>query len=198
MPVSLRRTAVGRGGRYLPGWLRMVRPDRLPRILCRESGSQCARIPDPIRHLRAELRPGERAHVFRSRRVHRRSAEEQPARRGALHAALPLLLCMAQAWRLPTPDEREGSRHAALGAEVQSVRSLLQGPHQAGYERTEAVLRRSFRGVLPRKACLVMAAENDEAPAKPLALAILTDLHFWVPFIVLLFGIGVLVVCARN
>jgi hypothetical protein len=43
-----------------------------------------------------------------------------------------------------------------------------------------------------------MAAENDEAPAKPLALAILTDLHFWVPFIVLLFGIGVLVVCARN
>ena len=43
-----------------------------------------------------------------------------------------------------------------------------------------------------------MAAENDEAPAKPLALAILTDLHFWVPFVVLLFGIAVLVVCARN
>lgn len=43
-----------------------------------------------------------------------------------------------------------------------------------------------------------MAAENNEAPARPLALAILTDLHFWVPFIVLLFGLGVLVVCARN
>jgi hypothetical protein len=43
-----------------------------------------------------------------------------------------------------------------------------------------------------------MAAENDELRAKPLALAILTDLHFWVPFIVLLFGIGVLVICARN
>jgi hypothetical protein len=41
-----------------------------------------------------------------------------------------------------------------------------------------------------------MPAENDAAP-KPLALAILTDLHFWVPFVVLLLGIAVLVVCAR-
>jgi hypothetical protein len=41
-------------------------------------------------------------------------------------------------------------------------------------------------------------AQSDEAPAKPLVVAILTDLHFWVPFVVLLFGIGVLVVCARN
>jgi hypothetical protein len=44
----------------------------------------------------------------------------------------------------------------------------------------------------------VTGAENAPAPAKPLALAILTDLHFWVPFVVLLLGIGVLVVCARN
>jgi hypothetical protein len=43
-----------------------------------------------------------------------------------------------------------------------------------------------------------MSAQREEVPAKPLALAILTDLHFWVPFVVLLFGIGVLVVCARN
>jgi hypothetical protein len=43
-----------------------------------------------------------------------------------------------------------------------------------------------------------MSAQNEEAPAKPLAIAILTDLHFWVPFVVLLFGISVLVVCARN
>jgi hypothetical protein len=43
-----------------------------------------------------------------------------------------------------------------------------------------------------------VAAEDDEAPAKPLALAILTDFHFWVPFVMLLLGIGVLVVCARN
>jgi hypothetical protein len=43
-----------------------------------------------------------------------------------------------------------------------------------------------------------MSEQNDETPAKSLALAILTDLHFWVPFVVLLFGIGVLVVCARN
>jgi hypothetical protein len=43
-----------------------------------------------------------------------------------------------------------------------------------------------------------MAAESEGESAKPLALAILTDLHFWVPFVVLLVGIGVLVVCARN
>jgi hypothetical protein len=43
-----------------------------------------------------------------------------------------------------------------------------------------------------------MAAENDEAPAKPLALAILTDLHFVVPCVRPLVGSGVLVVCARN
>jgi hypothetical protein len=43
-----------------------------------------------------------------------------------------------------------------------------------------------------------VAAPNGETPAKPLAFAILTDLHFWVPFVVLLFGIGVLVVCAHN
>jgi hypothetical protein len=43
-----------------------------------------------------------------------------------------------------------------------------------------------------------MPAENDRAPARPLSLAILTDLHFWVPFVVLLLGLGVLVICARN
>jgi hypothetical protein len=43
-----------------------------------------------------------------------------------------------------------------------------------------------------------MLSDKDGAPARPLALAILTDLHFWVPFVVLLFGIGVLVVCAHS
>jgi hypothetical protein len=43
-----------------------------------------------------------------------------------------------------------------------------------------------------------MPAENEGTPARPLALAILTDLHFWVPFVVLLLGLGVLVICARN
>lgn len=28
--------------------------------------------------------------------------------------------------------------------------------------------------------------------------AVLTDLHFWVPFLVLLFGLAVLVICARD
>lgn len=39
---------------------------------------------------------------------------------------------------------------------------------------------------------------HDDAPAKPLALAVVTDIHFWVPFVVLLLGIGVLAVCARS
>ena len=43
-----------------------------------------------------------------------------------------------------------------------------------------------------------MPAQNDEAPTKPLALAILTDFPFWVPFVVLMLGLGVLVVCASN
>jgi hypothetical protein len=43
-----------------------------------------------------------------------------------------------------------------------------------------------------------MQAGNDDAPARPLALAILTDLHFWVPFVVLLLGICVLVLCTRS
>jgi hypothetical protein len=44
----------------------------------------------------------------------------------------------------------------------------------------------------------VSAPENNEAPAKPLALAVLTDIHFWVPFAVLLVGIAVLAVCAQS
>jgi hypothetical protein len=44
----------------------------------------------------------------------------------------------------------------------------------------------------------VSTLENDEASAKPLALAILTDIHFWVPFVVLVLGIAVLAVCAQS
>src|ERR1700761_4480472 len=98
-------------------------------------------MPDQIRHLRAKLWARERAHVLRTRRLYWRGAEEQPTGRGALHAALPLLLCMAQARRLPAPDEREGPRHAAVGAEVQSIRPVFEGPHQARYEGAEALLR---------------------------------------------------------
>ena len=42
------------------------------------------------------------------------------------------------------------------------------------------------------------APKQNEAPAKPLALAILTDIHFWVPFAVLLVGIAVLAICAQS
>jgi hypothetical protein len=44
----------------------------------------------------------------------------------------------------------------------------------------------------------VSASEDNEAPAKPLALAILTDIHFWVPFVVLLLGLAVLAICAQS
>lgn len=39
---------------------------------------------------------------------------------------------------------------------------------------------------------------NHEAENRPLFAAILTDIHFWVPFAVLLLGIGVLAICARS
>jgi len=42
-----------------------------------------------------------------------------------------------------------------------------------------------------------MSEERDAIPQKPLTHAILTDVHFWVPFGVLLFGVVVLVICAR-
>ncbi len=41
--------------------------------------------------------------------------------------------------------------------------------------------------------------QHEETPARrPLPLAILSDLQFWVPFVVLLLGIAVLVFCARS
>ena len=43
-----------------------------------------------------------------------------------------------------------------------------------------------------------MSDPHEDTPAKPLALAVLTDLHFWVPFLVLLLGISVLVFCTRT
>jgi hypothetical protein len=43
-----------------------------------------------------------------------------------------------------------------------------------------------------------MTADHETAGRRPLLAAILTDIHFWVPFLVLLFGIVVLVICARS
>lgn len=43
-----------------------------------------------------------------------------------------------------------------------------------------------------------MMPEDESIRPKPLLSAILTDVHFWVPFVVLLLGIGVLAVCARS
>ena len=63
------------------------------------------------------------------------------------------------------------------------VRSLLQGPHQAGLEGAEALLRRALRRVLPRKAGLVVAAEKDEAPGKAAGARHPDRFHFWVPFV---------------
>jgi hypothetical protein len=42
-----------------------------------------------------------------------------------------------------------------------------------------------------------MAEEGSSTPKKALARSVLTDVHFWVPFIVLIIGVTVLVICAR-
>lgn len=43
-----------------------------------------------------------------------------------------------------------------------------------------------------------MIADHKDSTDRPLLAAILTDVHFWVPFVVLLVGIGVLAICARS
>lgn len=41
-------------------------------------------------------------------------------------------------------------------------------------------------------------ADQQNVPSRSLLACILTDVHFWVPFVVLLLGIGVLAVCAKS
>jgi hypothetical protein len=43
-----------------------------------------------------------------------------------------------------------------------------------------------------------MMADRESAADRPLLAAVLTDIHFWVPFVVLLIGIAVLAICARS
>ena len=88
VPVPVWRAAVGRGGRYVSGGVRVVEGHRVPGVLRQEPGPQRARVSDEVRHLRAELRAGERAHVIRARRLHRRSDE-------ALHAGRSRSTCCA-------------------------------------------------------------------------------------------------------
>jgi hypothetical protein len=40
-------------------------------------------------------------------------------------------------------------------------------------------------------------AEEGSTPKKAMTRSVLTDIHFWVPFIVLVLGVTVLVICAR-
>src|SRR2546425_1064777 len=75
------------------------------RILQWQSRCACAGVPDEIRHLRAELRFGKCSHVLRARWLHRGNHEAVSTRRSALHASLPLVLCVASARRLHTLDE---------------------------------------------------------------------------------------------
>ena len=42
-----------------------------------------------------------------------------------------------------------------------------------------------------------MTADHEGPKDRPLLAAVMTDIHFWVPFIVLLFGIAVLAICAK-
>jgi hypothetical protein len=42
-----------------------------------------------------------------------------------------------------------------------------------------------------------MTQADGSTPKKAVTRSVLTDVHFWVPFIVLVLGVTVLVICAR-
>ena len=63
----------------------------------------------------------------------------------ALHAALPLVLPVAQGRRVHAADQRHRSRDAQVGAGVQPVRPVLEGRSATQSGRVDAVLQRSCR-----------------------------------------------------
>ena len=100
---------------------------RLPGVLRRESRSRASGLLDAVRDLRAALRARQHPHVVGTRRVHLPRRQGLPPRRGALRAALPLVLPVAQGRRLRSPRDRSGSRDAQMGEGVQPVQPVLEG-----------------------------------------------------------------------
>jgi len=114
------------GGRHVSGRLRVQRPDRLPRVLRRQSGSPRSPAAIPLRRLRSRMRPAKRPPVLGARRVSLPRHEGPFAGAGALYDALSLLLPLAPRGGIRVPARRPRPPDASLGAEVQPVRSLFE------------------------------------------------------------------------
>ena len=93
------------------------------------------------RHLLAGLRPGQHPPVLGPRRVRLPRRQGPAAHRGAVRAAVPLVLPVAQGRRLQPPRQRHRSRDDEVGEGVQPVRPVLEGRRAAGCEGAAAVLR---------------------------------------------------------
>ena len=148
-PLPLRRAAVGGRRRHVPGRLRVLRQDRLPRVLRRQPRLQGPRVPDPVRHLRAELRAGQRPPLLGPRRVPLPRRQGLPARGGPVHDPLPLVLPGPPRRRVRHLMNDHDRADVRVGPQVQSLRPLLEGSRAAEREGNHALLPGPGRGVLP-------------------------------------------------
>uniref|UniRef100_A0A8B9ICU0 Inositol oxygenase n=1 Tax=Anser brachyrhynchus TaxID=132585 RepID=A0A8B9ICU0_9AVES len=168
---TCRRPAVGRGGGHLPRGLQGAEVRGLLRLhLPREPRQQGPPVQHGVRDVPAPLRPGERAHVLGTRRVHVQGHEVQqlrPAQGGLLHGSLPLLLPVARARGLRAPLQRGGPAHAALGQGAQQVRPLHQAGGAARCAGAAGLLPVPHRQVLPGAALLVSWDPPTRSPSPP-------------------------------
>src|ERR1700757_4958513 len=107
--------------------MRLVRGDRISRVLCEQPRSAGTPIPEQERNIQAELWPRESSHVVWARWLHCRSDEALYAYRSSLHVEISLVLSLASSRCVRSSGQRSGSGDAGVGAEIQSVRSLLKG-----------------------------------------------------------------------
>ncbi len=97
-----------------------------PEFLADNPDSQVPELSNALRHLRRGLRTGQRADVLGARRVHVPRRQGLPARRGAVHDPLPLVLSRSPRRRVCPSDERRGSQVLRRRAGVQPVRPVHQ------------------------------------------------------------------------
>ena len=124
--VPVRRAAVGRRRRHVSRRLRVLRrrssspssSPTTPTARCREYQTGCGIYEEGCGLDNVLMSWGHDEYMYHV-------VEGLPARAGAVHDPLPLVLRLAPRGRVRLPDERRRPRDAALGAEVQSLRPLL-------------------------------------------------------------------------
>src|SRR5262249_14098802 len=136
----------------------------LPRVLRRQPRRPRARLPDALRRVRGRLRTGPGPPVVGARRVPVPRREGLPARRGAGHDPLPLLLRGTPRKGVRPPDARPRPTKVRWVAGLNALRPIRKGRGPAGRGQPAAVLRRADRRVLPADAAVVGWVEGAERP----------------------------------